>query len=78
MPEFVVHFLRRARRCPLACAMKVLFLLLFLVALDLALYHLTEISPLWYVLFVGFIALVAALMLYTGNDCRIRHGEFEG
>ena len=42
MPDPVVLLMKRARNCPIACFLKILFLLLLLVALYLALYHQTS------------------------------------
>ena len=75
MPDSVVLLLNRARNCPLACSLKILFFLLILVALYLAIYEQTSVSLPWYALFLGFIAVEAALMLFANNNCRIRLGD---
>jgi peptidoglycan/LPS O-acetylase OafA/YrhL len=75
MPDLVVILMKRARNCPVACFLKILFLLLLLVALYLAIYHQTSVSLPWYLLFLGVIAVEAAVMLFANNNCRIRISE---
>jgi hypothetical protein len=75
MPDLVVVLMKRARNCPVACALKILFFLLLLVALWLAIYQQTSVSLPWYLLFLGVIAVESALMLFANNNCRIRIGE---
>ena len=75
MPDLVVLLMRRARNCPVACSLKILFFLLLLVALYLAIYQKTSVTLPWYLLFLGVIAVEAALMLFANNNCRIRISE---
>jgi hypothetical protein len=75
MPDLVVLLMNRARSCPVACSLKILFVLLLVAALYIAIYHQTSVSLPWYLLFLGFIAVESALMLFANNQCRIRIGE---
>jgi hypothetical protein len=75
MPDPVVRLMRRARNCPIACFLKILFFLLVLAALYLAVYQQTSVTLPWYALFLGFIAVEAAFMLFANNNCRIRISE---
>jgi hypothetical protein len=72
MPEPVVLLLKRARNCPIACFLKILFLLLLLAALYLSIYPPPSVSLPWYAFFLGIIAVEAALMLFANNNCLIR------
>ena len=75
MPDLVALLVNRARNCPVACSLKILFVLLLVAALYIAIYHQTSVSLPWYLLFLGFIAVESALMLFANNNCRIRIGE---
>ena len=75
MPDPVVLLMKRARNCPIACFLKILFLLLLLVALYLALYHQTSVSLPWYMLLLGVIAVESAFMLFANINCRLRNTE---
>ena len=75
MPDFVVLFLRRAKNCPVACSLQILFFLLLVAALYIAIYHQTSVSLPWYLLFLGVIAVESALMLFANNNCRARIGD---
>lgn len=75
MPELIGLFVNRARNCPIACSLQVIFLLLLLAALYIAVYHQTSVSLPWYMLFLGVIAVEAAFMLFANNNCRISGGE---
>jgi hypothetical protein len=75
MSDLVVLLRKRARNCPVACSLKILFFLLLLAALYLAIYHQSTVSLPWYLLFLGVIAVESALMLFANNNCRIRTGE---
>jgi hypothetical protein len=78
MSDLVVLLMKRARNCPVACSLKILFLLLLLAALYLAIYQQTSVSLPWYLLFLGIIAVESALMLFANNNCRVRNGESSG
>jgi len=75
MPELVVLLMKRARSCPIACFLKILFFLLLMVAIYLAIYHQTSVSLPWYLLLLGVIAVESAFMLFANNNCRIRISE---
>jgi len=75
MPDLVVLLIQRARNCPIACSLKILFFLLLLAALYIAIYHQTTVSLPWYLLFVGVIAVEGAFMLYANNNCCVRFGD---
>jgi hypothetical protein len=75
MPDQVVLLMKRARNCPIACSLKILFVLLLGAALYIAIYHQTSVSLPWYLLFLGVIAVESAFMLFANNQCRTRIGE---
>jgi hypothetical protein len=75
MPDLVVLLMKRARNCPIACSLKILFFLLLVAAIYIAIYHQTSVSLPWYLLFLGIIAVESALMLFANNDCRTRISE---
>jgi hypothetical protein len=78
MPDQVVLLMKRARSCPIACSLKILFVLLLAAALYIAVYHQTSVSLPWYLLFLGIIAVESAIMLFANNQCRTRIGESSG
>jgi hypothetical protein len=78
MPDQVVILMKRARSCPVACSLKILFVLLLAAALYIAVYHQTSVSLPWYLLFLGIIAVESAFMLFANNQCRTRVGESSG
>jgi hypothetical protein len=75
MPDQVILLMRRARNCPIACSLKILFVLLLGVALYIAVYHQTSVTLPWYLLLLGVIAVESAIMLFANNQCRTRIGE---
>jgi hypothetical protein len=75
MSNLVVLLMKRARNCPVACSLKILFFLLLLAALYVAIYHQTSVSLPWYLLFLGVIAVESAFMLFANNNCRIRTSD---
>jgi hypothetical protein len=75
MPDLVTLLMKRARNCPIACFLKILFVLLLVAALYIAIYHQTSVSLPWYLLFLGIIAVESAFMLFANNNCRIKVGE---
>jgi hypothetical protein len=75
MPDLVVLLMKRARNCPIACSLKILFFLLLVTAIYIAVYHQTSVSLPWYLLFLGIIAVESALMLFANNHCRTRISE---
>jgi len=75
MPNIVFILMKRARNCPVACSLKILFGLLLLAALYIAVYHQTSVSLPWYLLFLGIIAVESAFMLFANNNCRISSGD---
>ena len=75
MPDLVVLLMKRARNCPIACFLKILFFLLLVAAIYIAIYHQTSVSLPWYLLFLGIIAVESALMLFANNHCRTRISE---
>jgi len=75
MPDLVVLLMKRARNCPIACSLKILFFLLLVAAIYIAIYHQTSVSLPWYLLFLGIIAVESALMLFANNHCRTRISE---
>lgn len=77
MMLFLKLFSQRARTCPLACFLKVLFLLLFISALYIALFFQTSFSFYEYTGFIVVIAYIATLALATNRNCRIKISENE-
>ena len=75
MPEQVALIMKRARNCPIACSLKILFVLLLGAALYIAIYQQTSVSLPWYLLFLGVIAVESAFMLFANNQCRTRVGD---
>ncbi len=75
MPDLVVLLMRRARNCPIACSLKILFSLLLLAALYIAIYHQNSVSLPWYLLFLAVIAVEAAFMLFANNNCCVRFSD---
>jgi len=75
MPEQVALIMKRARNCPIACSLKILFVLLLGAALYIAIYQQTSVSLPWYLLFLGIIAVESAFMLFANNQCRTRVGD---
>ena len=74
MPDSTELLLLRARKCPLACLLKILFLLLFTVAFYIALFH-QDMSPFIYTGFMAVIAFIAMLALAINRNCRLRLNE---
>jgi len=72
MPNYLNQFLQRARRCPLACSLKILFLLLFISALYIAAFYQTAVSFHEFSWFIVAIAYIAVLALVTNRNCRLR------
>lgn len=75
MPELVGRCMKRARNCPVACSLNILFFLLLLAALYIAVYHQSSVSLPWYLLFLSVIAVESAFMLFANNNCRISSGD---
>lgn len=66
------QLLHRARRCPVACALKILLALLFISALGMAIFLKTEVSIYAYVIFMAVIGYVAILAIATNNSCMLK------
>jgi hypothetical protein len=72
MPDCINKLVRRARQCPVACSLKILFLLLFMVELTAATFYQSSVS---YQLFAALLAAtgyVAVLALATDNNCNLK------
>ena len=63
---------QRARTCPLACFLKVLFILLFISALYISIFYQTSMSFHEYTGFLVVIAYIATLALATNRNCRLK------
>ena len=74
MPDSTELLLLRARKCPFACLLKILFLLLFTVALYIALYY-QDMPPFIYTGFMVIIAFIAMLALAINRNCRLKLNE---
>lgn len=75
MPIFLNQFLHRARRCPVACALKILFLLLLVIALNIAVFFKNAMSFYGYIGFITFIGYVAVLAIATNGNCILKISE---
>lgn len=75
MTNLMNELLHRARICPVACALKILFLLLLISALNIAVFFKSEISIYAYVGFMVAIGYVAILAIATNGNCRLKLGE---
>ncbi len=75
MSNLMNELLHRARTCPVACALKILFLLLLISAINIAVFFKSEISIYAYVGFMVAIGYVAILAIATNGNCRLKLGE---
>ncbi len=75
MPIFLDELMHRARRCPVACALKIILLLLFISALVIALFFKDAMSIYAYVGFMAIIGYVAILAIATNGNCRLKLSE---
>jgi len=75
MSSLYAHYYYRARKCPLACLLKLFCVGAFLFALNLALFHQTEVPHASYVILVASIGAVAMLALAVNRNCRLRNSE---
>jgi len=75
MPDFFTPLTQRARSCPVACFMKVIFLLLFIIAVAIAGFFQFSMSKHQYAGFVIAIGYVAVLALVTHRNCSLKPGR---
>lgn len=75
MTSIFNQLLYRARRCPVACALKILLGLLFISALNIAIFFKNEISIYAYVVFMAVTGYVAILAIATNGNCRLKLGD---
>ena len=75
MPAFMNEITHRAKRCPVACALKILLFLLFLSALTIALFFKNAMSIYAYVGFMAIIGYVAILAISTNTNCKLKLNE---
>ena len=75
MQDFINLFIHRARSCPVACFIKVIFLLLFVLAVTIACFFQLAMSKHEYAGFVIAIGYVAVLALVTHRNCRLKRGR---
>jgi len=75
MPAFMNELTHRARRCPVACALKILLLLLFVSALNIALFFKNAMSIYAYIGFMAIIGYVAILAISTNTNCKLKLNE---
>ena len=75
MPIFLNQLLHRARRCPVACALKILFLVLLVSALGIAIFHKGSMSFYGYLVFITAIGYVAVLAIATNGNCILKISE---
>jgi uncharacterized membrane protein YjjB (DUF3815 family) len=69
---FLEELSQRAKTCPVACALKILLLLLFISALSIAIFFKNEMSIYAYVGFMAVIGYVAILAVATDGNCRLK------
>ena len=69
--EHLNQLKQRARRCPFACFLKILIVISFAIALDIAVYFEGAMSFHEYSVFVMFIAYLAILGIITNTNCRL-------
>jgi len=72
MPAFMNEITHRARRCPVACALKILLLLLFASALNIAIFYKNAMSIYAYIGFMAIIGYVAILVISTNINCKLK------
>lgn len=75
MPVLVTQLLQRAKRCPVACALKILVLLLFLGALNFAVFFKDSLSFYGYLVFIIAVGYVAILAVATNGNCILKISE---
>jgi hypothetical protein len=75
MPTLLDEILHRAKRCPLACALKILLFLLFVSALNIAVFFKNDMSIYAYVGFMAVIGYVAILAISTNVNCKLNLSE---
>ena len=72
MPVFIEQLTQRARRCPVACALKILLLLLFMSALNIAIFFKNAMSIYAFIGFMALIGYVAIVAISTDINCRLK------
>ena len=72
MMDYLNLLKQRARKCPFACFLKILFLLLFTVALGIAVFFQGSMTNHEYAGLVIAIGYVAVLALVTNRNCRLK------
>lgn len=75
MPDLMNELKQRAKKCPVACALKIVLLLLFISALNIAVFFKSAMSIYAYVGFMALIGYVAILAIATNNNCRLKLSE---
>ena len=68
---------QRARRCPVACALKILLFLLFISALNIAIFYKNAMSIYAFIGFMALIGYVAIVAISTDISCRLKLSEKE-
>ena len=72
MMDSIKLLLLRARLCPFACFLKIVFVVLFCSALYIAIFHQYSMSPHIYSGFVAITGFVAMLALAINRNCKLR------
>lgn len=75
MPILLDQLMHRAKRCPVACALKIVLLLLFISALNIAIFYKNAMSIYAYVGFMAMIGYVAILAISTNTNCKLNLSE---
>jgi len=75
MPIFLHALMHRASRCPVACALKIVLLLLFISALNIAVFFKDAMSIYAYIGFMAIVGYVAILAISTNVNCKLKLNE---
>ena len=77
MPDCKNQLLRRARECPVACSLKILLLLMFMIDLTIAMFYQSSISYDLFAVLLAATGYVAVLVLATNNNCSLKLDDME-
>ena len=72
MSVMLANLFHRAGKCPVACLFKFLLFAGFIIALYLAAFRQSDVSPYLYILLVALVVVIAILALAFHWSCRLR------
>ena len=75
MSNTMNELFHRARICPVACALKILLLLLLIGAINIAIFFKDAMSIYAYLGLMAAIAYVAILAIATNGNCQLKLGK---